>query len=64
LTELAWWMDRTLSGYLTLNDDGIQDAWAMAARAERDLARYAGEPFDSQTREQLAAYEQRFGTKP
>lgn len=65
LTELAWTIDRVASGYMTLYvPEGTADAWAMAARAERDLARLAGETFDPSTATQLAEHERRFGSKP
>lgn len=63
LTEAAITVDRLRTGYV-LTDEGVADLRAIAARSERDLAAYFGEPFDAATEGWLATHEAQFGDKP
>lgn len=64
LFELQWIIYREGTSY-TSTGVGIKDAWAIAARAERDLGKIAGEAFDAGTEAKLAEIEAELhGNKP
>jgi hypothetical protein len=64
LTEVSITIDRMRTGRLSLNPQGVDDLRSMAARCERDLGRYATEPFDGATEKWLTQYEATHGGKP